>query len=211
MIRISRIDTAIVCIIVLNAIGWATFVHVRSNQVRGTQPPSLALASALLLKGPTSDLKGNPSAPFTLVEFADYECPPCQGANPKIAKLLGKHAGTLNLCFRNYPLPMHKSAKPAAIFAERFRNTSKFWEVHDSIFNSGGKLDTSETKSLVTSIDKKKLTNEVIAMNKIGADMKLGESVHLDHTPSFYLCTPGEKVFEVNDLSQVEDLIRNLK
>ena len=55
-------------------------------------------------KGPQ---RGAPTAPVTLVEFSDLECPFCRNAQPIIDRLT-TDMPNVRLVFQPFPLPMHK-------------------------------------------------------------------------------------------------------
>ena len=82
-------------------------------------------------------VQGEPSAPVTLVEYGDYECPHCGRAHP-IVKRIQKHFGKrLAFVVRNFPLrDMHPMAEPAAETAEFAGTNGRFWEMHDAIFEN---------------------------------------------------------------------------
>jgi len=46
------------------------------------------------------------------------------------------------LVFRDYPLPFHKKAIPAAVAANCAGEQGKYWEVHDFLFENPDKLGT---------------------------------------------------------------------
>src|SRR6185369_7770118 len=80
-------------------------------------------------------VQGPETAPVTLVEYGDYECPHCGRAHP-VVKRVQKHFGdSLRFVFRNFPLSeMHPMAEPAAEAAEFAASQGKFWEMHDGIY-----------------------------------------------------------------------------
>jgi protein-disulfide isomerase len=79
---------------------------------------------------------GSKSAPVTLVEFADFECPSCGAAHPKLAAFAKKHGERVRFCYAPYPLPNHPNALPAAQAALWARDQGKFWELHDVLFEN---------------------------------------------------------------------------
>jgi protein-disulfide isomerase len=85
--------------------------------------------------------QGPESAPVTLVEYGDYECPHCGSAYP-IVKQIQKHFGKrLRFVFRNFPLSeMHPHAEDAAEAAEFAGAQGKFWEMHDLLFENQDRL-----------------------------------------------------------------------
>jgi protein-disulfide isomerase len=81
---------------------------------------------------------GSPTAPVTLEEFGDFECPPCGMLHP-IMKSLEAEFGPakLRLIFREFPLvPTHAHALAAARAAEAAGLQGKFWEMHDMIYEN---------------------------------------------------------------------------
>ena len=83
-----------------------------SAQVTTTIPvPELPKYEIDLGKAPIS---GNPNAKVTLVEFSDFQCPYCREAHRVIAELQKKYPNDLRVVYRDFPLPQHPQARPAA-------------------------------------------------------------------------------------------------
>lgn len=79
---------------------------------------------------------GDPEAPVTVREFADYQCPAC-GAFAPIAKKLREEyvaAGKVRFVFFDFPLPMHSHARQAAAAARCAARADRFWAYHDRLF-----------------------------------------------------------------------------
>ena len=73
----------------------------------------------------------------TLEEFGDYQCPPCGGLHPSLKKMKQEFSANLNFVFRNLPLTtLHKNALTAAQAAEAARMQSRFWEMHDLLYEN---------------------------------------------------------------------------
>ncbi|MFM7322492.1 MAG: thioredoxin domain-containing protein [Armatimonadota bacterium] len=84
------------------------------------------------LKG--APVKGNPDARFTIIEFADFQCPTCRKAYGALIKDFG---GKLDVrfAFRHFPIEeMHQWAIPAALAVEAVGAQGKFWEMYASMF-----------------------------------------------------------------------------
>jgi protein-disulfide isomerase len=95
---------------------------------------------AATLTPPVSDRDhsaGPETAPITLVEYGDFECPHCGRAYP-IVKAVQKHFGRrLRFVFRNFPISTgHPHAQHAAEAAEAAAAGGKFWEMHDRLFEN---------------------------------------------------------------------------
>ena len=81
--------------------------------------------------------RGSPSAPVTLYEMSDFQCPYCaQFVRETLPALEREYVATgkVKLVFVNYPLPMHANAEPAAELAMCAAQQGKFWPVHDLLF-----------------------------------------------------------------------------
>ena len=61
---------------------------------------------------PDDHVLGNPSAPVTVVEFGDYECPFCAAAAPVLRRLVEESDGQVRLVFRNFPLADRHPHRP---------------------------------------------------------------------------------------------------
>jgi protein-disulfide isomerase len=85
-----------------------------------------------------SHAQGNASAPVTLEEFGDFECPPCGLLHPVLKGLEGEFGPTkLRIVFREFPLvPAHAHALAAARAAEAAGLQGRFWEMHDMIYEN---------------------------------------------------------------------------
>jgi protein-disulfide isomerase len=79
---------------------------------------------------------GSASAPVTLEEFGDFECPPCGLLHPILKTMEGEFGpAKLRIIFREFPLvPTHPHALMAARAAEAAGLQGKFWEMHDMIY-----------------------------------------------------------------------------
>ena len=98
-----------------------------------------ALADAATSKEPGAEpphAQGDATAPVTLEEFGDFECPPCGMLHPILKQMQAEFGPTrLHLIFREFPLvPTHAHALAAARAAEAAGLQGKFWEMHDMIY-----------------------------------------------------------------------------
>lgn len=85
-------------------------------------------------------LKGNPEAPVTVYEIADFQCPFCARFSrevfPRIDSAYVK-PGKVKWIFVNFPLPTHANAWAAAEAAMCSGGVNdKFWPMHDRLFIS---------------------------------------------------------------------------
>ncbi len=107
------------------------------------KPKPIELAPGTPLPAAEGQLRGDPNAPVTIIEFADFECPGCgqfaalQG--PDIKKRI-IDAGLANFRFYDFPLTsIHQNTMAAHLAASCAADQGKFWEMHDAIF--AGQMD----------------------------------------------------------------------
>jgi len=88
---------------------------------------------------------GSESAPVTLVEYGDYECPHCGRAAPILREVQQRMGNRLRFVFRHFPLAtMHPHAEPAAEAAEAAGAQERFWEMHHSLFAAQDALEEQD-------------------------------------------------------------------
>lgn len=103
-------------------------------------PPRVAVDAG---NGPA---KGPQTAPVTLVEFSDFQCPYCGRVFPTLKRIEDRYGDKLRFVFRQFPLAMHPLAPKAAEAAACAQEQGKFWEFHDRLFTNQGKLQIADLK-----------------------------------------------------------------
>ncbi len=95
---------------------------------------------------------GPASAPVTIVEFTDYQCPFCHRAQGVMDEVLQQYAGKVRLVHLDFPLDGHPGAVPAARAARCAGEQGKFWEYHRSLMTAPGALDDADLKGRAASL-----------------------------------------------------------
>lgn len=91
--------------------------------------------------------RGSASAPVTVVEFADYDCPDCQLFVSEIAPGILRDfvdTGKVRLLFHDYPLRRHTGSVPAAEAARCAGDQGAYWPMHDTLYAKLGEWRTSQ-------------------------------------------------------------------
>ena len=82
---------------------------------------------------------GQASAPITITEYSDYQCPYCarfySGAEASLRQDYIS-SGKVKIYFKDFPLGGHPNAMPAAMAVRCANEQGKFWEMHDKIFET---------------------------------------------------------------------------
>jgi protein-disulfide isomerase len=138
-------------------------------------------------------LKGAPTAPVTVVEWADFQCPFCKATAPVLDELVNRYQGKVRLYFKNYPLPAHNLAEPAARAAIAADAQGKFWEMHHKLFEAGPSgleprgLETT-ARELGLKLDRFKADMESEATTaRIAREKKQAETLGFGGTPLIYV------------------------
>ena len=106
---------------------------------------STDLSHLLLPIRPIDHVRGREDAPYTLVEYGDYECPDCGRLYVILRDLQRDIASRLRIVFRHYPLSgVHRFAQQAAEAAEAAETQGKFWEMHTLLFERQQALRTKD-------------------------------------------------------------------
>lgn len=83
----------------------------------------------------TDNIKGVSSAPVTIIEYSDFQCPACKSFAPVIESILEENEGDVAFVYRHLPLrQIHPNADLAGRAAEAAGNQGKFFEMHDLLF-----------------------------------------------------------------------------
>jgi len=97
------------------------------------QPP--VLRSEVSVEG--APVRGDASAPVTIVEFSDFHCPYCRKIQPVLDDLRAKYGAKIKIIYRDFPLDSrHPQARLAAEASHCAIEQGKFWEFHDRLFKS---------------------------------------------------------------------------
>ena len=153
--------------------------------------------------------KGPEDAPVTIVEFSDFECPACRQAAVQIPALLEQYPGKIRFVFRDFPLPMHARAVPAAAAAECAHDQGKFWEMHDLLFANQRRLGDTQLRGYAEQLGLDLAAfdtcmGEPGTLGEIELDVQAGDAAGVNSTPTFIV---NGRIISSADLGRVRDLI----
>lgn len=90
---------------------------------------------------------GAATAPVTIVEFSDFQCPFCQSVAPTLKKIREAYGDKVRLVWKDFPLTqIHPQAFKAGEAAHCAGDQGKFWEYHDRLFGNQEALQPSDLK-----------------------------------------------------------------
>lgn len=131
--RISLVIGLVVAI----AVGAFLFLAPGSDKddevAKPVTPP--AGSDAALVHDDSLVLGEKGSSDVTLVEFVDFQCPSCAAMHPVVDDLREKYEGKVTFVLRQFPLPSHPHARPAALAVEAAALQDKHTEMAGEIFS----------------------------------------------------------------------------
>lgn len=196
--------------------GYASLGAVIATVLAGI-PKSLRVPDEIVALGPAqaidlehSPTKGSATAPVSLVEFSDFECPFCAQAAPVVHQLLAAYPTQVRFAFKHYPLPMHKESPLAHEAALAAGAQDKFWEMHDALFAGQDKLTRDDliAKAKQLSLDVPRFTKDLDShrfKSQVDADRQEGNRLGVDGTPFFFI--NGHAISGALDLPEFKKLI----
>lgn len=149
----------------------------------------------------TEPVMGDPAAPYTLVEFADFECPYCGKVAPMLHDLV-KNNPDIKVLFKHYPLSeicndgiqgaRHDRACAAAAATECARLQGRFWELDALLFANQQFLGEEELRFQAKKAGLDAETFEACmaderTMAAVRADVAHAQQVGVHGTPSLFL------------------------
>jgi thiol-disulfide isomerase/thioredoxin len=139
-----------------------------------------------------SPSKGPESAPITVVEWADFECPHCKSAGAVFEKLVEDFPDKIRFVFKLYPLPGHPHGDSTARAAVAALNQGKFWEMHHTLFAHQQALEPKDVEGYAKDIgiDLKKFRADIeteATVDRIQRDRKQAEKLAITGTPTVYI------------------------
>jgi protein-disulfide isomerase len=168
------------------------------------EPPR---ATVDVTRGPS---RGARTAPVTIVEYADFQCPYCRSVTQTLRALQDKYRGQVRIVFRHLPLPNHKEAPKAAEAAECAGEQGRFWEMHDKLFENQSGLQVADLKRRAAemSLDTHRFDTCLDSGRFAAAwqqDREEGQRFGVSATPTFFI--NGRMVRGALPLQAFEDVI----
>jgi protein-disulfide isomerase len=136
--------------------------------------------------------KGPQTAPVTIVEFSDFQCPFCKRAYGMVDDLVKSYPDKVRLVYRDYPLQFHPQAFPAAEAAHCAGDQGKYWEYANNLMTVEGSLQEDDLKKRAGDLGLN--VNDFttcISGDKheanIKASFEYGSSLGVTGTPTFFI------------------------
>ena len=96
--------------------------------------------------------RGDASAPVTIVEFTDFQCPACAAMHPVLEEVLKSYGNKVRFVVRDFPLTQHEFARKAAEAANAANAQGKFFEYIAVLFKNQKALDVPSLKKYASEV-----------------------------------------------------------
>lgn len=167
---------------------------------------------------------GPESAPITIVEFSDFECPHCRHASYMLKEVIEPYKNSVRLVFKNFPLDkscnsllkvdLHKSACTAALLARCAgeQDPEMFWAAHDAIF-SESELNDEILSRIADELSAdggdqiKECLRSGRQLERVKEDISLGLDLKIRSTPTIYV---NNRKLPFSDRITLEAVLRYL-
>jgi protein-disulfide isomerase len=138
-------------------------------------------------------VKGPATAPVTVVEYSEFQCPFCGRVSPTVRQVMETYGDKVRLVFRDFPLPFHDKAEPASEAAQCAHSQGKFWEYHDKLFANQQALDADNLKKYAAEVGL-----DTAAFNQCFDEGKFKAVVEANHAGGEALGVQGTPAFFIN-------------
>ncbi len=152
-------------------------------------PPALPPKVDVKANGPSL---GDPKAPVTIVEFADYECPFCATVEPELRRVLADRPGKVRLVFQAFPLSIHPNALAASQAALCAGEQGRFWEMHERLWKSRDALGAADLRAHARALGLDGARFDACLASgrtapAVEESRRLGEALGLESTPTLFV------------------------
>ncbi len=157
-------------------------------------------------------IRGSPTAPVTVVEYGDFECPYCGQAEPVIRELLSSFGADLRYVWRHLPLnDVHPHAQMAAEAAEAAGAQGAFWEMHDTLLSHQDALAPTDLRGHAEALglDVDRFWDELrrrVHAPRVAEDVASAELSGVSGTPTFFV--NGRRHWGAYDVATLSEVVR---
>ncbi|MDQ5952484.1 MAG: hypothetical protein QG626_612 [Patescibacteria group bacterium] len=164
--------------------------------------PSVTVADPIL---------GPMTAPVTLVNYGDYECPSCADLDASLLALRAEYGDTLRIVWKDMPnVSQHDQALPAAVAAQCAGEQKKFWEYHSLLMANQANLSPELYTQIATELQLKdkafaRCTEDQATLPLVQRGFDEGVALGITATPTLYI--NGERYTGAMTTSEIRRII----
>ena len=162
--------------------------------------------------------RGDPNAPITIMEFADFQCPACQQfatfVKPQL-DLAYVDEGIVRFVYHDYPAHIHSFLASRAARCALDQGEQYFWPFHDQLFahqatwdlSSSPPMSAFEDYGAAVGLDADAFTGCLESdrhADVVSANLRLGMELAVSGTPTIFMSEGGGRSIRVTRWSEFE-------
>lgn len=186
-----------------------------TEELRGKRPISIALKPPVTKRVDVavgdSPVRGSSSAPVTIVEYSDFQCPFCSREQAVLEQIRQRYGDKVRIVYKHFPLiSIHPNAQKAAEAAECANEKGKFWELHDVLYQNQSALELDKLPGYAQQVgldpnDMKQCIDSGRMAARVKKDADSAAAAGVSSTPSFFV--NGIKVRGAQPMEYFQGLI----
>lgn len=154
--------------------------------------------------------RGSATAPVTIVEFTDFQCPACAAMHPVLEEVLKSYGDKVRFVVRDFPLSQHENARKAAEAANAANAQGKFFEYITLLFQRQKALDVPSLKKYATELglDRARFDAALdrgVYAAEVAQDIEDGELYGVGSTPTIFINGVQLKLLSADGLREAID------
>jgi protein-disulfide isomerase len=136
--------------------------------------------------------RGSVTAPVTIVEFTDFQCPACAAMHPVLEEVLQSYGDKVRFVVRDFPLNQHEYARKAAEAADAANEQGKFFEYIAVLFKNQKALDIASLKKYASDLGLNRTKfdaalDRAVYAPEVKHDIEDGEMYGVGSTPTIFI------------------------
>ncbi len=136
--------------------------------------------------------RGEATAPVTIVEFTDFQCPACAAMHPVLEEVLKSSGNKVRFVVRDFPLNQHEWARKAAEAANAANAQGKYFEYITVLFKNQKALDVPSLKKYASEVglDRARFDAALdrgVYAGEVNKDVQDGEMYGVGSTPTIFV------------------------
>ena len=210
--KVGVLAAALCAAILTSAVFRVTDLLPKRARIRALLGTSEVIVDLAASVDPDRDhIRGPTSAPVTVVEYGDFECPYCGRAEPSVRALLADF-GDVRYVWRHLPLTdVHPHAQLAAEASEAAAAQDSFWEMHDLLLDHQDALKPADLMRYAGQIglDTEQFAGDLrkhSGRGRVAEDVDSADLSSVSGTPTFFI--NGQRHYGAYDIATLSAAVK---
>jgi len=210
--KVGVLAAALCASILTSVVFRVTALLPKRTRIRALLGTSNVIVDLAVPVDPDRDhIRGPMSAPVTVVEYGDFECPYCGRAEPSVRELLADF-GDVRYVWRHLQLTdVHPHAQLAAEASEAAAAQGSFWDMHDLLLDHQDALRPADLMRYAKQIglDQEQFAGDLRKHNgrgRVAEDVDSADLSSVSGTPTFFI--NGQRHYGAYDITTLSAAVK---